>query len=219
MKIYKSYEEAKINHKNEVIWTDHNKNFGCASAFKNSGYTVFKTEPEEYCMSIEEFLNAGLKFKVGDLYLTSYGRVEDVHNEDFANTMNSEDTDGRDRERYVLRASALEKPKRTRTEYEKVTESIFDLRDEFERGELYADDKGIVRIQGFAHLGGSCQVGTIYRKVEKEIDWRDEVCDHFGDCQWFDGGTSIGNAIMSEHASGEFLELCRVALRANGEIE
>lgn len=28
-------------------------------------------------------------------------------------------------------------PKRTRTEYEKVTESIFDLRDEFERGELY----------------------------------------------------------------------------------
>lgn len=65
--------------------------------------------------------------------------------------------------------------KRTRTEYEKVTESIFDLRDEFERGELYFYQGGEYLpyklesefAHGFMHK-------RIYRKIEKEIDERQE---------------------------------------------
>lgn len=68
---------------------------------------------------------------------------------------------------------------RTRTEYEKVTESIFDLRDEFERGELYGDDNGVTKIETLAHLGACCQAGNAFKKVEKEIDERQDFIDRF----------------------------------------
>ena len=120
---------------------------------------------------------------------------------------------------------------RTRTEYEKVTESIFDLRDEFEHGELYGDNTGVTKIETLAHLGACCQVGNVFRKVEKEIDWRDEVREFLESCKQisnssqlesftYKGGCSDKNVqIENELHDNEFLELCRVALRANGELE
>lgn len=75
-------------------------------------------------------------------------------------------------------------PKRTRTEYEKVTESIFDLRDEFERGELYwwyesdcKDKSEFVGIRSEYDLSTYFAKGNIYRKVEKEIDERQEFVE------------------------------------------
>lgn len=119
------------------------------------------------------------------------------------------------------------KPKRTRTEYEKVTESIFDLRDEFERGELYGDNTGVTKIETLAHLGACCQVGNVFRKVGKEIDWRDEVKSYLestcSESLRLDGDSfTISHPELDfiyEPGDDEFLELCRVALRANGELD
>ncbi|AZF88603.1 hypothetical protein [Vibrio phage P23] len=55
----------------------------------------------------------------------------------------------------------------------------------------------------------------LYRKVEKEIDWRDEVSCDFA--IWFDDGY-VGMRCQ-RFSEENFLELCRVVIRANGEIE
>lgn len=112
---------------------------------------------------------------------------------------------------------------RTRTEYEKVTESIFDLREEFERGELYfkcseGDWVQAVHESEVVHFLNNC---CLYRKVEKQIDWREEVST------WVQQNQSVNidfltNSVMYYHGSvsnDTFLEMCRVALRANGELD
>lgn len=56
---------------------------------------------------------------------------------------------------------------------------------------------------------------NIYIKVEKEIDWREEVHNKLqSDYHW---STPIAEIINDE--SDCFLELCRVALRATGELK
>ena len=119
---------------------------------------------------------------------------------------------------------------RTRTEYEKVTESIFDLRDEFGRGELYFDrDRctgGIYvssdQYQKIRDMNDFSQaaLNNIYRKVEKEIDWRDDICEwqHTKKIGIYTPLDFTVAHLISAHPD-KFLELCRVALRANGEIE
>ena len=57
---------------------------------------------------------------------------------------------------------------------------------------------------------------SLYRKVEKEIDWRDEVYNKF-QSSGYHWSTQIGEVINDE--SDCFLDLCRVALRATGELE
>ncbi|UYE90974.1 hypothetical protein [Vibrio phage vB_VaS_L1] len=110
-------------------------------------------------------------------------------------------------------------PKRTRTEYEKVTESIFDLRDEFERGELYRHSYGFRKIETLAYLGACCQNGNIFKKVEKEIDWRKDADSYFLKTKYLGIDCTIEEAITRSDYCNEFLELCRVALRANGELD
>lgn len=116
---------------------------------------------------------------------------------------------------------------RTRTEYEKVTESIFGLRDEFERGELYCKfehAREYTQITNAQTLSQDLHRGCCYRLVEKEIDWQDEVV------RFMEGEPKIGKQMKPEllrelniewdhMTDGDFLEMCRVALRANGEIE
>lgn len=113
------------------------------------------------------------------------------------------------------------KPKHTQTEYVKVTESIFDLRDEFERGELFNGPSEEFEIKTVSHLAACFDTGTLYRRVEKEIDWRDEVKAMVDDEHSYilidDNG--IVNSLISPKSKVNFLELCRVVLRANGEIE
>lgn len=109
---------------------------------------------------------------------------------------------------------------RTRTEYEKVTESIFDLRDEFERGELYCKfehAREYTQITNAQTLSQALHRGYCYRLVEKEIDWRDESHGYLANKTGFHWSTPIAEVINDE--SDCFLELCRVTLRANGEIE
>lgn len=112
---------------------------------------------------------------------------------------------------------------RTRTEYEKVTESIFDLRDEFERGELYESLCGS-KLENEHDFIYAYTNDHIVRKVEKEIDWQDEIV------RFMAGEPKIGKQMKPEllrelniewdhMTDGDFLEMCRVALRANGEVE
>ena len=115
--------------------------------------------------------------------------------------------------------------KRHRTEYEKVTESIFDLRDQFERGELYTKCRGAGG-DFFNKITTEYELVTfaprsLYRKVEKEIDWREEVSnfvdDKYSYITIYENGAV--DALLAASSNINFLELCRVALRANGEIE
>lgn len=75
-----------------------------------------------------------------------------------------------------------EKP-RTKVGYEKVTESIFDLKDEFERGELYSDKDGKFKVEELAHLGACCQTGLIYRKVERPVEWWEDAVEFANNCE------------------------------------
>jgi hypothetical protein len=117
--------------------------------------------------------------------------------------------------------------KRTRTEYEKVTESIFGLRDEFERGELYTKkfNQEWHQIKTEEQLGNLLSMNDdptkngIYRKVEREIDWRVDADSYFLKTKYLWINCTIEEAITRSDYCDEFLELCRVALRANGEIE
>lgn len=104
----------------------------------------------------------------------------------------------------------------TRTEYEKVTESIFDLREEFEGGELYGDNIGVTKIEKLAHLGACVQHGLIYRKVQKPVDWREEVCAEFDSL--VKTGVGVEFPCRTQFTSNGFINLCRVTLRALGEL-
>ena len=111
----------------------------------------------------------------------------------------------------------------TRTEYEKVTESIFDLRDEFERGELYCKHeiaREFTQVINTQTLAQALHGGYCYRLVEKEIDWRDDVYEwqHTAKVGIYTPLDFTVAHLISAHP-GKFLELCRVALRANGELE
>lgn len=63
-----------------------------------------------------------------------------------------------------------------------------------------------------------------YRKVEKQIDWRKEVCNYVNSLPDTHGTklTLVNNNVLKFKANilseKEFLEMCRVALRATGEL-
>lgn len=106
-------------------------------------------------------------------------------------------------------------PNLSRTEYEKVTESIFDLKGEFERGELYFNfgDGEWFTYKDEASLAIGFKEDNVHRKIEVEIDWRDEVSDHFVEYEISDGSGEY------RIDSDDFLAVCRKVLRATGELE
>jgi len=79
-----------------------------------------------------------------------------------------------------------EKPRHVNVEYVKVVDSIFNLREEFEKYELYSKadiifdncgEDGFVSIHSEIDLAKAIQVDQIYRKVETEIDERQEFIE------------------------------------------
>ena len=112
---------------------------------------------------------------------------------------------------------------RIRTKYEKVTESIFDLRDEFERGELYCKHehaREFTQVINTQTLAQSLHGGYCFKKIEKEIDWRKETKSYLrsdnGAFKLYQLEAMLG--AIAEYPE-QFLEMCRVALRANGELD
>jgi len=116
--------------------------------------------------------------------------------------------------------------------YEKVTESIFDLKDEFERGVLFTKKfnqewhkiKTEVQLGGLLSMNDDPTKNGIYRRIEKTVDWQNAVVECMKG-QPEDGATMNQDLVDELNAAGwgymtdnDFLEMCRVALHANGEL-
>ena len=117
---------------------------------------------------------------------------------------------------------------RTRTEYEKVDFKPDEIWKAFkehqEDGFLFVQTSDEFECLGdgvFTLAMAISQGDQLYRKVEKEIDWKKEVKDFCGDKYSYLHINDDGhvNCLLPYDSDIDFLELCRVALRANGEIE
>ena len=130
--------------------------------------------PADYCMTVKQFLDAGHKLFAGDIYLCR--EVGAVTIPEGQAIVDNTACDGDDK-LYVLKAKELEetKPETKPTyRYEKVKDSIFDLKEEFERGELFystsMDNFALVRTEHcFSEM---FSVGNLYRRIE--VTERDE---------------------------------------------
>lgn len=144
--------------------------------------------------------------------------AKEVHKSDGFHVYGLEDSNG---QTYMSSARYFLLSKPARTEYVKVTESIFDLKEEFERGELYfmaTTDCEYHKIDAIKVLGLNFDKKNIYRRIEKEVDWSEAVSDYFFETKWIGIDCSIEESIAESNYREEFLEMCRVVLRATGEL-
>lgn len=76
-------------------------------------------------------------------------------------------------------------PTRTKVEYVRVTESIFDLKDELHRGELYYTfgDEEWFTFNDEPSLVAGFKEKNIYRRIETPITEREEFIEKVGDVQ------------------------------------
>ena len=93
--------------------------------------------------------------------------------------------------------------KPTRTEYVKVTDSIFNLKSDFEKGEFYEKVIGYHKIDSEGYLAGAWSDGNLYRKVEREITWQDEIQRLYP--IMITAGVVSGKRLLAE---SEFIEMC-----------
>ena len=93
------------------------------------------------------------------------------------------------------------------TKFVKVEESIFDLRGEFERGELYfsewGEEKTFAKIKKEHRLMNNLNSGNVYRQVE--IDWRDEVKRLDKSAIFHDSGDLF---LIIDTNSNDFISMC-----------
>jgi len=114
----------------------------------------------------------------------------------------------------------LSKP-RTKVEYVRVADSIFDLKQDFECGKLYCQDEEsedyCVCGYGERNLIDDYIHDNLYRKVEREYTWRDELQEFL-----LDNGMSVGEGSVRvggfDLTDERFLELCiRMVNATKGE--
>lgn len=181
MTTYNTYQEAKIANTEESIYTTKismngkREVFGVYDIIADITLNYYTCSPADYCMTVEKFLADGHNFVEGDVYLNIQGDVRVVSsNKEWIDVLNGKSA--MDNKRYILRAEALEE-KPTPTKFVKVEESIFDLKGEFELGELYcknlcaSDD--YTKLNTEVALFGCAAAGNVYRKVE--VDWVESV--------------------------------------------
>lgn len=119
----------------------------------------------------------------------------------------------------------------TKVDYLLVEDSIFDLQDDFEKGVLYyrsnKQTKPPYQYEKIKTLHVLCNCASfsnpnIYRRIEKEVDWREELKDFLmspskdTSPKREDAGMNFNIGNMREQ---DYLEMCRVTLRAIGDIE
>ncbi|AUR81481.1 hypothetical protein NVP1007O_15 [Vibrio phage 1.007.O._10N.261.55.F9] len=100
--------------------------------------------------------------------------------------------------------------KPTPTKFVKVEESIFDLKGEFERGELYSSDcEGhYTQLKCEKKLYLAAHQDSVYRQVE--IDWRDEVNSYFLKTKVLGIDCTIEESIETDFYNDEFISLCHL---------
>ena len=175
MSTYPTYQAAKIaNPESEIVttapnWNADKKLAGTFERLEKSIHWINEyngwiiCHPADYCMTANQFLGSGHKFIEGDIYLNLNGKsISEVTNPSVDNKPDA----GIDHKLFILKAKALEETKTYR--YEKVTDSIFELKEEFERGCLYAEsDKGnYLKVETDALLASAYLHDKLYRRIE-----------------------------------------------------
>ena len=116
-----------------------------------------------------------------------------------------------DREFKNARLITLSDLKPTPTKFVKVEESIFDLKGEFERGELYSSDcEGhYTQLKCKKRFYLAAYQDSIYRQVE--IDWRDEVYawQHTAKIGIYTPLDITVGSLIDSH-SDKFIEMCHL---------
>jgi hypothetical protein len=104
-----------------------------------------------------------------------------------------------------------------RVEYEKVNfstvgyfvQSVYDERDKY----FYLNKgNGEYNIAEYQDAAWYWKEDNIYRRIEKPVDWRELTIEFADKCGFY------GIGAITLHHSDRFLEMCRIALRANGEL-
>lgn len=117
---------------------------------------------------------------------------------------------------------------RTRTEYEKVEySSAWEAAKDHEERKLElwrkSDLNEVIKGNNWKAIQSPSEAAQyhfdLYLKIEKEIDWREDADSYFLKTKRLGINCTIEEAITRSDYCDEFLELCRVALRANGELE
>ena len=108
MTTYNTYEEAKIANKDKDIYYLDGL-FGTKLELIDCGVTgfIYKCNPAEHCISLEDFFNAGHKLVNGDKYLSIDGSVIKVGHDTSPEYVNDR-VDDIDKKCFVLSAKALE---------------------------------------------------------------------------------------------------------------
>ena len=166
---YPTYQAAKVANPDQEIYELSGK-FQTGDTPARPGDKWELCNPADYCMTVKQFLDAGHKGVNGDLYLNKLGELQEIGvngGEDWFNEPSPHDD-----KRFVIKAKVLEEAKTYR--YEKVTDSIFDLKEEFERGELYflplsyngLNQKDYEVIETSQMAGLMHKEDRIYRRIE-----------------------------------------------------
>lgn len=194
MKTFETYQEAKIANPDSEIYTDGR--IFCGERWSKFYYDMRKCNPADYCMNEDDFYSCGYRYLNGDIIYSEISGLVIVIGMDVS-IADMDWNDGFGHKRFILRAAALKtkhqqemeelKPKRTRVEYVKVTESIFDLRPDFEAGELYfkwagngehgSGGVGYDKITTESMLLCRYEEGRLLRRKEVEIDEESFVMD------------------------------------------
>jgi hypothetical protein len=102
MKTYRTFALCKLAHPERDVYQDINCNL---FAPKSYGESWIKRRPEDYLMSMEEFLNNGYKLTDGDYFMNTSGIVVSVPEPDSYSYNAPSPLDCR---RYILKAKDLE---------------------------------------------------------------------------------------------------------------
>ena len=170
MTTYKSYEEAKIANTDSVIYEFE----GCFSVFKTVGSK--ECNPADYCMTF----NQCEEFKAGMIVLER-GSVKTLSVVD-ASLLNTCKFDSIEREylakSYILRASALEKPKRVKVEWE--AHDFIRLSDAalaVEELDMYADKSAQQKLTPETLAVHYVETGELklHSRIETPIEWWEDA--------------------------------------------
>jgi len=104
MKIYNSYQEAKIANQEKDIFSLQGK-YTCGGYEPlhpdSQGCYLTHCEPSDYLMSVAMFLDSGYKISAGDTFIDTDGKVETMTEIDALNNCINDD----DNKRYILKSA------------------------------------------------------------------------------------------------------------------
>lgn len=112
------------------------------------------------------------------------------------------------------------KHKKIRTEWVKAEDDLWQLEDEFKNGDLYwlSCDTTYKVITKTYTLTSFLEAGEVYRKVEKEIDWRIEATNFIAnnEAKYFDYTWSVDGVDLTDI---DFIKLCHLVVKLTDKPE